>query len=366
MAVSLEAPSLPSPERLVAETTGALGDSVTVLPVLAALGALTPMAVAPALALFGAFQVVWGARYRLPMSVEPMKALAGLAIAGSLTVGEFAAAGLLAGAVLLVAGALGALDRVAAVVGEPVVRGVQLGVGLVLARAGVGLAAADPVVAAAAVGVVVMAAALGRVRASVLALVGAGAAWALVAGDPAVALPAFGLPALALTDTALEATAAQLAMTVGNAAVATSLLCADLYDADVSPDNLATSMGVTTLAAVPLGGVPMCHGSGGLAGKYAYGARTALANVVLGGLYVAAALVATGSVVAAFPTAVLGVLLVGVAAQLASASLASDRRWLTAGVGAASLAVGVGFAFIAGAAVHLLLARRASRASPST
>jgi MFS superfamily sulfate permease-like transporter len=153
-------------------------------------------------------------------------------------------------------------------------------------------------------------------------------------------------------------------MTVGNAAVATSLLCSDLFDRDVSSDRLATSMGTMTLAAVPLGGLPMCHGSGGLAGKYAFGARTGWANVVLGVLYAAAALVAglwTG-----FPMALLGVLVGVVGVQLAHVALA-ERSALAVCVGVGGALAGVGVAFVGGVAAHLLWSRlREDGGVPST
>jgi MFS superfamily sulfate permease-like transporter len=151
-------------------------------------------------------------------------------------------------------------------------------------------------------------------------------------------------------------------MTVGNAAVATSLLLDDLYGADVSADELARSMGATNLLAVPLGGAPMCHGSGGLAGKHAFGARTGGANVVLGTGYAGAALVAglwTG-----FPTAILGVLLLVVAVGLGRVALGGvpggDRGLdlvVVLGVGVLSLLANVGAAFVAGAGAWRLLDR---------
>jgi len=151
-------------------------------------------------------------------------------------------------------------------------------------------------------------------------------------------------------------------MTVGNAAIATALLCGDLYDRDISPDALSSSMGVTCLAAIPLGGVPMCHGSGGLAGKHAFGARTGGANVLLGLGYLALALVAAGAVLAAFPMAVLGVLLVVVALELARAAFepVTDGRSLAlvAGIGAVGLVGNVGVAFVLGAVAFWLLSRQ--------
>lgn len=346
------------------EFTGALGDLITVLPILVALGALTPLPLAQTLVLFGVFQVVWGVYYGLPMSVEPMKALAGLAIAGAIGYGELLAAGLLAGGVLLVAGRTGTLGRVQRIIGEPVVRGIQLGVGLVLAVSGLELAAGDPALAAAAVGITVGLFALGVRHGTALAVLGFGAVLAVRAiGIPTPTLPTLsafpaGLPSL--TTGAAEGATAQLAMTVGNAAVATSLLCSDLFDRRVSADELAESMGAMCLAAIPAGGLPMCHGSGGLAGKHAFGARTGGANLILGGVYLGLALVV--GVVAAFPTAVLGVLLVIVAAELARSALSTEHLALTVGIGVLAVLVNIGVAFVLGIAVSLL--RRHRRGEP--
>jgi hypothetical protein len=346
------------------ELTGAVGDSVTVLPLVVALGALTDASLAHVLLGFGVFQVVWGFRYGLPVSVEPMKALVGLAIAGTLAYGELVAAGLLAGVVLLFAGRAGLVGRVRSIVGRPVVRGVQLGVALLLARAGLDLAVGDPVVAAAGLGVAGLAALLDR-RLAALAVLVAGTAVALRAGTPTVSVPSpavFPAGSPTLTRGALSGLAAQLAMTVGNAAVATSLLLDDLYGADVSADELAGSMGVTNLLAVPLGGAPMCHGSGGLAGKHAFGARTGGANVLLGLGYAGAALVA--GLWVGFPTAALGVLLLVVAAGLGRVALGEGSgvdRGIVIGVGALSLLVNVGVGFLVGAGAWWLLDRGRGR-----
>jgi len=355
MAVSVDWRQDSRLEFSASELAGALGDSVTVLPVVVALGALTTASLAHVLVFFGIFQIIWGLRYGLPVSVEPMKALAGLAIAGAITYGELVAAGLLAGVVLLLVGSTGTLGRVEQYVGKPVIRGVQFAVALLLAQAGIELAVGDPGMAAAGVGVAVVVVALGFRRGAALAVLATGTAWAVFQlGVPAVSVPAVGLfPAgwPALTVGALEGTVAQLAMTVGNAAVATSLLLGDFFDAEVSADQLSTSMGVMDLLAVPLGGLPMCHGSGGLAGKYAFGARTGGANVVLGVLYVGAALVA--GVWMGFPMAILGALLGIVALELGKVALETDDLPLVAAIGVLAVLTNVGIAFLAGLAYWL-------------
>lgn len=341
--------------------TGAIGDSITVLPLVVALALLTDVSLPHALVAFGAFQIVWGVKYGLPISVEPMKALAALAIAGALTYAELALAGIVLGVLLLVIGLSGTLARVERWIGEPVIRGVQFAVGLILLETSIGLAVGDPVLAAAGVaiaGVVVLA---GHGKASALAVAVAGVALALyTAGIPAAQWPgAPPTPALSegFTRNTADGIFAQLAMTIGNAALATSLLFSDLLDVEVTPDELSTSMGATNLLAIPIGGIPMCHGCDGVAGEHAFGARTGGANVVLGGGYLVAALFATPVVLAAFPVAMLGALLAIVAISLARNALNSSNVALSVGIGVLTLATNLGVAFLVGVVVHLAIER---------
>ncbi|WP_245710244.1 putative sulfate/molybdate transporter [Halopenitus malekzadehii] len=343
------------------ELTGAIGDSITVLPLVVALAVVTEVSLPHVLLAFGVFQVVWGVVYGLPVSVEPMKALAALGVAGTLSYAELALSGLVLGVVLLVIGGSGTLAAVERWIGEPVVRGVQLAVGLILFETAIGLAVADPAVAGAGLGIAVVAVAVGYGNASALAvlLAGVGAAvWA--AGVPTPTLPgAPPLPALATgaTREAAEGMIAQLAMTVGNAALATSLLFADRFDAEVPPDDLSTSMGVMNLLAVPIGGIPMCHGCDGVAGKHAFGARTGGANVILGIGYLLAAPFAAASLLAAFPLALLGTLLAVVSVSLAGSVRQSSNLALSVGIGLAALVVNLGVAFLVGVLVHLVIER---------
>ena len=352
-------------EFSVRELTGALGDSVTVLPLLVALGATTSVSLPHVLVGFGIFQIVWGLHYGLPLSVEPMKALVGLAIVGTLSYAELAAAGLLAGGVLLAVGRLGLVGRLQRVVGEPVIRGVQFAVALLLFEAAFDLSLGNLPVAATGLIAVGLMTVAGYRQASVLVVLGLGGVAAVsTAGVPTPTVPTlavFPAGSPSLTGAALEGTVAQLGMTVGNAAIATALLCGDLFDRDVSADALSTSMGVTCLAAIPFGGVPMCHGSGGLAGKHAFGARTGGANVLLGIGYLALAVLAAGSGLAAFPMAILGVLLVVVALELGRAAFApvSDARSLAlvVTVGVVGLVGNVGVAFVLGTVAFWALTR---------
>lgn len=341
------------------EITGAIGDSITVLPLVIALGLVTNVSVPHVLLVFGVFQIVWGLWYGLPVSVEPMKALAALAIAGTLTYAELATAGLILGVALLLIGLGGVLATVDAWIGDPIIRGVQFAIGILLLETGLQLAVGDLLLAGVGsliVGVIVGA---GYKNLSALAVLGVGVMVALLtAGLPAPQWP--GAPPVssitgAFTRNTVEGVVAQLPMTIGNAALATSLLLSDRFGAAVTSDELSTSMGTMNLVAIPAGGIPMCHGCDGVAGKYEFGARTGGANVVVGVLYLGAAVFTTTALLQAFPLAILGVLLLIVAVSLAKSVLQSSNRLLSVGIGVLTIAVNLGVAFIVGVLVHAAL-----------
>lgn len=345
------------------EATGALGDSVTVLPFVVAIAVLTELSLAVMLIWFGLFQIVWGIHYRAPVSVEPMKAVAALVLAGTITIGEALLAGTVLGVVLLGIGTTDTLARVGQYVGEPVVRGIQLGVALVLLEMGLRTSGTDLRLASLAIGVALVLIALGYWNLTAMGvLVVGGLVAGVQTGVPSPTLPTtdslFLVGSADLTVTTVEATIAQLAMTIGNAALAASVLLSDYFDRDVSADDLSTSMGIMNIVSLPFGALPMCHGSGGIAGKYAFGARTAGANVILGLGYLAVALLAAG-LVAAYPVPMLGVVLVLVAAQLGRTSLDRAEAYpLVVGIGVLGVVVNLGVAFVAGILLHLAAQHR--------
>ena len=344
------------------EVTGAIGDSVTVLPIIIGVGALSELSIAWMLIWFGVFQIVWGLYYGVPISVEPMKALAALVIAGTITTGEVLLAGLLLGVVLLGIGRTKTLGRIERYIGGPVIRGIQFGVALVLLETGLRLSAGNVQLALLAVGVAA-ALILGgywNVTALLVLAVG-GVIVGVQTGIPEPALPGTDgvllLGGASLTVPTIEAAIAQFAMTVGNAALAASVLLQDYFNRDISADQLSSSMGVMNLLGLPFGAFPMCHGSGGIAGKYAFGARTAGANIVLGLIYIALSVFAV-SFVAAYPVSVLGIILVLVAVQLGRTSMERTNAYpLVIGIGVLGVLVNLGVAFVTGILAYLLFDR---------
>jgi MFS superfamily sulfate permease-like transporter len=160
----------------------------------------------------------------------------------------------------------------------------------------------------------------------------------------------------------------QLPLTLGNAIMATAEENNRLFpDRAVNENRLSGSTGILNLFSASVGGIPMCHGAGGMAGHVAFGARTGGATIILGVILLVLALFLSGSVQTLFailPQAVLGVILFLTGAQLAlgSCELSKDKaeRFVTL-VTAAFCIWNVGLGFLAGIAGAVLIRRRLLR-----
>lgn len=351
---------------LVREAAGAVGNFGTVLPLLFGMVLATGIAPGPALLFFGLWYAVAGFVYRQPIPIEPMKTVAVVAIAGQATEGEIVAAGLLLGVLFLGLGLSGWIDRLVGWIPVPVTRGVQLGLALMLARSAVVYGIADPVLALAGLAVV-GAFVLVRRRypvpdlSAILILVLGVVLGALAGGLPAPSiplpypvLPAAGdwLPAL------LILVLPQAVLTLTNSIAATELLARDLLPRPPTAGFLSRMIGAMCLVSVPFGGIPMCHGAGGLAAQYRFGGRTGWSNLFAGIVLVLIAVFAGSvAVVALFPPGLLAALLVVVALELARAGFRTSAPVATAVVALVSIASSLTAGFVAGWIVFWAMGR---------
>ena len=177
-------------------------------------------------------------------------------------------------------------------------------------------------------------------------------------------LPTFALSQLTWNDLLIGAVflaLPQVPLTLGNAVIAITEENNRLFPhRPVSEGKIATSTGLMNLLSAGVGGVPMCHGAGGMAGHVQFGARTGGAVVILGAVLLLTAIFFSGSVgtlLRLFPPSILGVILFLTGAQLAlgSCDLSKDKgeRFVTVITGA--LAVwNVGIAFVVGMVAYAL------------
>ena len=115
------------------ELSGAMGDFGTLFPL--AIGYIAVCGLNPAglLVTMGLANIITGIVYRLPMPIEPMKVLAVVAIAQQWPPSLIYASGLGMGIVWLLFAVTGIMDYVAKYTPRPVIRGIQVALGVLLA-----------------------------------------------------------------------------------------------------------------------------------------------------------------------------------------------------------------------------------------
>jgi MFS superfamily sulfate permease-like transporter len=310
------------------EVAGSLGDLGTFLPLLVGMASQNGLNFASSLFFAGLFNVITGVTFGIPMAVQPMKAIAAVALTEGLTVGQILAAGATVSLIVLLLGLTGLINWLNRVIPKPVVRGLQLALGLSLLMKGLQMVAHTRTWAGPdsyLTGIISVALVLAfffsqRVPAALL-LFGLGIL-VTVWKDPNVVasvgvhftLPFWSPPGWSDFVTAFpRASLPQIPLTTLNSVIAVCALSVDLFpDRPAEPRTVAVSVGLMNLAAAWFGGMPMCHGAGGLAGQYRFGARTNGSILFLGGVKILIAVLFGATLMTfcrMFPASVLGVML---------------------------------------------------------
>lgn len=375
------------------ELAGAVADLGVLVPIATALIVVNGLSPTAVLVPAGLLYLVAAATYRLPVPVQPLKAFGAIAIAKGLGADVIAAGALLMGGAFTILGRTGLIDLAARAFPRPLVRGVQMTVGLLLMKIAWGLVADPPKAFRAdaldpglaiplAAGCLVGALALRRRPvALVLVAAGVGVAMARTAGGltlgpspVALAHPSGHDLLTALTVLVVP----QLPLTFANSCVATADAAHRYFGAAarrVTPGRLATTLGVANLLSGAIGGMPVCHGAGGMTAHRAFGARSAGAPLAIGTLLLALAVflgAGLAVLLAAFPLTILAGLLA--AAGVLHLMLLRDLRGLPSWalallVGGLGIAVNLALALAVGLVlwwVPALVARRRSADGPRT
>jgi hypothetical protein len=323
------------------EWAGAFGDLGTLIPFVVAYIAVVKVDPFGILFSFGAAMLICGLYYRTPFPVQPMKAIGAVAATqaaqtATITQGALYGAGVVTGLIWLVLGLTGAARRVTSWVPRYVVIGIVLGLGIGFMLQGIKLMSAQWLIAAVGLTGTLLLLTNRKVPAMfVLLLFGVvcGAVQhpellhQLLAIKVRVRLPAWALGSLTPLEWAVGAVflaLPQLPLTLGNAVIAIREENNRLFpDRAVTENGIAISTGLMNLGSAAVGGVPMCHGAGGMAGHVAFGARTGGAPIILGVLLLVCAFFFSASVQVVFllfARPVLGVILFLTGAQLALGS----------------------------------------------
>jgi SulP family sulfate permease len=367
------------------ELAGSLGDLGTLVPLSIALITINGLSFTSVFLMVGLFYLVTGLYYRLPIPVQPLKVVAAIAIASPVTVTlpVMAATGIIFGAFLLFLAFTGLIDRISRLFTRPIVRGIQLGLGLVLITKGIAfiqnrelliqssgeetLVGGVPVnIIIGVAGVVLVLLLLNSKRfPAALLIVGLGVIIGTAFGAFSDTKWDFGPTEMKVFSASLNdyvialylLVIPQIPLTIGNAIIGTTDAVKNLFGKGeitrrVTNRRFTMDMGLANIVTGLLAAMPMCHGAGGLAAHYRFGARTGGSNVMIGLILIVIALafgVVGISILSSIPYAVLGVLLLFAGLELALLVRDVEGKeelfvvFLIAGIGLATTNMGIAF-----------------------
>ena len=361
------------------EFAGAFGDLGTLIPFVIGYITLNKMDPLGILVTFGLFKIFVGLYFRTPVPIQPMKAIGGMAIAHpeAITHGMIWGSGIFTGIFWLLMGLTGAITWIEKITTKPVVRGIMLGLGLTFVVEGLSMMRTEPLFAIG--GVVITLLLLSSKRfPAMLVLLGYGVILAFIQrsellrelshisirfrfpeltvarmswGDLLAGFVILGLP--------------QVPLTLGNAIIGTVAENNQYFsDRKVTAKTISIDHGVMNLISTFMGGVPMCHGAGGMAGHIRFGARTGGALVILGVIVLLTGLFLSDSVsliFQVFPRSILGVILFFAGVELAlvvkDVKLKKENLFVLL-VTAGTAMWNMGVAYLAGLLLYYGLQRR--------
>lgn len=308
--------------HVIGNSVGAFADGAILFPLLATLSAQNGISATALLATAGLAYWISGLIFRVPMSVQPLKSIAIAALAVGATSTEVRISGAALGLVCLFI-IVARLDRFASRVPSSLVHGIQLSLGLILLQQGFKIAAVDSHT---------------LLQALVIAAILVGAS----SIKPVKDWPLFGMVALAglligtfysppMVVPPLHASASdgirweiilslvlpQVALTAANSVLGTRDV-ANRYFGEaayrVTVRRLLQTIGIGNLLSAVVGGLPFCHGAGGVTAHYRGGARSWWSNAVIGSflLLLAAFHFSGGRVILGYPPVLLGALLAAI------------------------------------------------------
>ncbi|MBY9012169.1 MAG: putative sulfate/molybdate transporter [Candidatus Lokiarchaeota archaeon] len=315
------------------EFGGALGDWGTLIPFIIGYISIVGLNPAGVFLCLGITNIILGIKFNLPLPVQPQKTIGTIAISQAWSPNLVISTGFGTGVIWALLGFTKFLEKIVRKVPQTAVRGIQLGLGLILGWTAIQLISPDIVLGIISLSVIILSLKFKKIPSSIVLVV---LGIILIVLNQSISLSdiEFKLPIfdfhIPRWDNILwgmvVAGLAQLFLTLTNVMIATVSLIKELFpekEEDVSASDLALNMGLMNIFTPFLGGIPLCHGSGGLASQYAFGARTGGSMILEGlleiflGLFLSETLL---SIFTAFPKAILGAMLFYTAFLLAKIS----------------------------------------------
>lgn len=310
------------------ELSGSFGDIGTDLPLIIGMIMVSGIDSASTLIIYGILQIISGIYYGIPMAVQPLKAVATIVIAQHLTGNIIYGGGLAIGIIMLVFTLTGVINKLKILIPKAVVRGVQLGLGLMLAN----IALKDYIVKdshlfdyilvaiAGIIGIVLMG---NRKYPPAIFIILIGIFYALffqienptsLFAKMEIEIPNFSIPKWNdITTGFLLLALPQIPLSIGNSILATEQISKDLFpEKKITVNRIGITYSLINIFSAFFSGIPVCHGSGGMVGHHSFGARTGGSIVIYGIFFLITGFFFSENfdeIIRLFPIQILGVIL---------------------------------------------------------
>ena len=354
-------------EFTLRELAGSMGDFGTLFPLVVSYIVVNGLDPAGLFIVLGLTNIMLGLIYRLPMPLQPKKIIAVTAITQQWPPAQIYASGFGLGMHWIVLSLTGLLKKIIKITPDFLVRGVQLSLACTLAWQAIQWMRTAPMLGLVAIVVILLLRESRHAPASIILMV-LGFCIIYFTGDMPAEIPiVFSLPSIYIPRFAdiwqamLLAGFAQIPLSITNAVIAPAALIRDYFpEKAVEEHKLMLNMGVMNVVGSFFSGIPMCHGAGGLASQYYFGARTGGASILEGLIEITIGLFLSQSIakiLAPFPMALIAGMMIMVAIQLALPirRLRGEELGLAIGTAIVSVFTNIGIGFIAGLAVTTII-----------
>jgi hypothetical protein len=310
------------------ELSGSFGDIGTDLPLIIGMIMVSGIDSASTLIIYGLLQILSGIYYGMPMAVQPLKAVATIVIAQHLTGNIIYGGGLAIGVIMLLFTVTGIINKLKSFIPKAVIRGIQLGLGLMLAN----IALKDYIVKdshlfdyilvaiAGTIGIILMG---NRKYPPAIFIILIGVFYALffqienptsLFANVEIEIPNFSIPKWNdITTGFLLLALPQIPLSIGNSILATEQISKDLFpEKKITVNKIGFTYSLMNILSAFFSGIPVCHGSGGMVGHYSFGARTGGSIVIYGTFFLLIGFFFSANfdeIIQLFPMQILGVIL---------------------------------------------------------
>jgi len=275
------------------EFSGGLGDLPTFLVFLIPLAVYNNINPAPTLVLSGIFNIINGLVFKLPIPIEPMKAIAAISIKNGYDYNVIYLSGIIIGIIFFILSFKGIIDKITKFTPQPVVKGVQIALGIVFIELGLKLinknsfSGLNYII----ILILILAIIISKKREFPIAftLISLGFVYTLLVNDIKFSINIYRPEIINFNYSAdlikksFILSLIQLSLSISNSIIATYFLLKDYFpENEINPKRITYSLFSMNTISCFFGSIPLCHGAGGISAQYNFGARTGKSIIILG------------------------------------------------------------------------------------